>query len=365
MNVVISAAALRSSGGLSIYKQFLLHLKNNVRGDRYIIFIDASMPAPQIDDVEYIVVDLKSHISRIRFDSNECLSILKEKGIHADVAVSLQNTCVNVGAKRNILYYHQSLPFYPNQWNPLKRDEMLLFYYKWIYPFFVKKSLYKGTQVVVQIPFIKRGFCRKFHFPEQNVHVLFPDVERIETEEIKPYTWNDNKVHFIYPATAYSYKKHMTLARAVKGIKRDNQDYSERFKIHLTISEKEHPELKEFIYDNGISSNFDFMGRVSHDTLMSMYKSCSALLFPSIIETLGLPLLEAAAFGMPIVVSDLDYSREVLGGYDGGCFVGANDIESWSREILMIINLQVKYKPLPNREETSWTEFFKLIRNEK
>ena len=364
MNVVVSATALRSSGGLSIYKQFLLHLKNNVNGDRYIIFVDASMPAPFMEGVEYIEVDLQSHIRRIRFDSSECLAILKGKGIRADAAVSLQNTCVNVGAKRNILYYHQSLPFYPNRWNPLKRDERLLFYYKWIYPFFVKKSLSKDTQVVVQIPFIKRGFCRKFHFPEQDVHVLFPDVERIETEEIIPYAWDDNKVHFIYPATAYSYKKHMTLARAVNRIKKDNQEYFQRFKIHLTISEKEHPELEKFIHENGISSSFDFVGRVTHETLLSMYKSSSALLFPSVVETLGLPLLEAAAFGMPIVVSDLDYSREVLGKYDGGCFIGADDIESWGREILKIIDSQVKYKPLLHGEGTSWTEFFKLIRNE-
>ena len=128
MNVVVSTAALRSSGGLSIYKQFLYHLQKNINGDHYFIFVDNSMPAPIIKGVEYIVVDLKSHFKRIKFDNSECLAILKGKGINADVAVSLQNTCVNAAAKKNILYYHQSLPFYSNHWNPLKKDERLLFY---------------------------------------------------------------------------------------------------------------------------------------------------------------------------------------------------------------------------------------------
>ncbi len=49
MNVVVSAAALRASGGLSIYKQFLYHLQKNINGDRYFIFIDKCMPAPNIN----------------------------------------------------------------------------------------------------------------------------------------------------------------------------------------------------------------------------------------------------------------------------------------------------------------------------
>lgn len=361
MNIIVSAAALRSSGGLSIYKQFLYHLQKNINGDRYFIFIDKCMPAPNINGIEYIVVDLKSHFRRIKFDNSECLAILKGKGINADVAVSLQNTCVKAAAKKNILYYHQSLPFYSNHWNPLKKDERLLFYYKWIYPIFVKRSLVENVQVVVQIPFIKRGFCKRFHIPEHSVHILFPDVEKIDIEKIELYNWKDDIVHFIYPATAFSYKRHKILISAVSNISKNNPEYLEKFKIHFTISENEVPQLKEYIKNKGISSNIDFMGRVSHEVLLSMYKSCSALLFPSVVETLGLPLLEAAAFGLPIVVSDLDYSREVLGEYAGGRFVASDNLESWSEEILKIIDSPTKYKPIRCNEESSWKEFFKLI----
>jgi len=39
-------------------------------------------------------------------------------------------------------------------------------------------------------------------------------------------------------------------------------------------------------------------------------------LFPSYIETFGLPLIEAAAFGLPIGVANEAYAHEVLKGYN-------------------------------------------------
>lgn len=43
----------------------------------------------------------------------------------------------------------------------------------------------------------------------------------------------------------------------------------------------------------------------------------SVLLFPSYIETFGLPLLEARMSGSPILASDCPFSHEILDDYDG------------------------------------------------
>jgi glycosyltransferase involved in cell wall biosynthesis len=53
----------------------------------------------------------------------------------------------------------------------------------------------------------------------------------------------------------------------------------------------------------------------SDDVLMALYAGCSALLVPSVGEGFGLPLVEAAQHGLPILARDLPVFREVAGDH--------------------------------------------------
>lgn len=363
MEIVVSATALRSSGALTIYMQFLKHLQNHANGNVYHIFIDKNMPQPSIANVEYIPVDTHSVIKRIQFDNSGCAQILSAKEIRADVAISLQNTCVKLPYKcKHILYYHQSIPLYPNKWNPLKRNERTLFFYKHVYPFFVKKSLSRDTKVVVQIPYIKHRFCKFYDFPAENVYVMFPDIEDSDTGSVTPYKWEDNKKHFIYPATAISYKNHITIVRAILKIKEYSPKSLDFIKIHFTINKEDIPKLHNVIIKNNIGQCFDFMGVVEYKKLLSIYKNCAALLYPSTIETLGLPLIEAASFGRKIIVSDMEYAHEVLGDYNGSEYIPTYDSDAWSQAIINVVSDDIcRYTPLTNNNNSSWNNFFELI----
>ncbi len=48
------------------------------------------------------------------------------------------------------------------------------------------------------------------------------------------------------------------------------------------------------VVKNGVDKNFVFEGIIKHDNLLSYYKSAAALVFPSSIETVGLPLLSGS-----------------------------------------------------------------------
>ena len=65
---------------------------------------------------------------------------------------------------------------------------------------------------------------------------------------------------------------------------------------------RNHPEMSRRLF---------WMSDASDDDLVRAYRGASALLFPSIAEGYGLPLIEAASFGTRIVVSDLDIFREI------------------------------------------------------
>jgi glycosyltransferase involved in cell wall biosynthesis len=85
------------------------------------------------------------------------------------------------------------------------------------------------------------------------------------------------------------------------------------------------------------------------------------MLFPSYIETFGLPLIEAGNFGMPILAADMNYAREVIGDYEGVKFLNYKDSKLWAENIVDLYNKRIKYKPYSINYETSWKDFFELI----
>ena len=53
-------------------------------------------------------------------------------------------------------------------------------------------------------------------------------------------------------------------------------------------------------------------GILTPGQLKIIYKKASALIYPSKIESLGLPLIEARQAGLPVLASELDYVRDVI-----------------------------------------------------
>ena len=43
-----------------------------------------------------------------------------------------------------------------------------------------------------------------------------------------------------------------------------------------------------------------------------IYSKCKALVFPSFVETLGLPLIEAKRYELDVLASELDYVRDIV-----------------------------------------------------
>ena len=115
---------------------------------------------------------------------------------------------------------------------------------------------------------------------------------------------------FIYVASGDPHKNHSRLIEAwvllsLEGI------YP---LLYLTIDEKIYPELSKLI--NGKKEKFNLnienLGSMPHSYIMDMYCEVDALIFPSLVESYGLPLIEARVKGLSIIASELDFVRDVV-----------------------------------------------------
>lgn len=361
-NILVSAAALRTSGARTIYLQFIEHLRTRVDGNCYYIMVDKDMEMPPITGVSYWIVDISRKDKRLWFELWGFKRLLKEKAVKFDAVISLQNLGIHsLRHLPQIIYYHQSLPFFDYKWNPLKKKDLGMMFYKYLYPYFVRFSVGRLTEMIVQLPSIKKGVISRYGLKEKQVHVLFPDLEKIEIGDIPPFNYDDNTVNFIFPATNAPYKGHRFLVKVMQHLWQIDNGIAQSVRIHLTLNESEGQKLLKNTVDERVKNNFVFHGVVPHQQLLSMYKSSRCLLFPSVIETLGLPLIESARFGKPIIACDLEYAHEVLGNYSGATFVPSRSVKKWAEAIVRVAKDTNRYDCLQQPQRSSWEDFFDIV----
>ena len=54
------------------------------------------------------------------------------------------------------------------------------------------------------------------------------------------------------------------------------------------------------------------LGLISEGEIQDLYLNAMALIFPSTLESFGIPLIEARDAGLVIVASELDYVRDIV-----------------------------------------------------
>ena len=84
--------------------------------------------------------------------------------------------------------------------------------------------------------------------------------------------------------------------------------------VKLIFSGSPTAELAARIENRGMTERVVFAGQIPEIQLPSFYKGAIALLFPSLYEGFGLPVIEAMACGTPVITSNTTSLPEVAGG---------------------------------------------------
>lgn len=121
-----------------------------------------------------------------------------------------------------------------------------------------------------------------------------------------------NDRFLLYPANFWRHKNHMMLLTAF-GMYR-NQHPESDLKLVLTgASVGRMGYLQEAVRTMGLQDWVVMPGFLPDDAFVSLLQSCRALIFPSLYEGFGMPVLEAMAAGKPVLCSNLTSLPEVAG----------------------------------------------------
>jgi alpha-1,3-rhamnosyl/mannosyltransferase len=112
------------------------------------------------------------------------------------------------------------------------------------------------------------------------------------------------------------------------------------------------------VFENSSAKEFiSFLGYIPSEDLPAFVSGSLALLVPSWYEGFGIPALEAASCGTPVIASDIPPAREVLGG--AAIFVSPKDTESWEQAMERIAKdsnfvSELSQKGLERAKNFSW-----------
>jgi len=288
---------------------------------------------PEYEETENIIVRRfpwvkKSWGHRYVFDSVTTRGLINE--YKPDKVFSLQNKGIPFYKKEQLVYLH--LPFILTDHKfDIKVDGKKL----WLYQNVVSKSIFsslrKVDKTIVQTQWMKDALIEKAKVKAENIVIQQPDISSnniLEFEDVP-----ENRKRFFYPATAFTYKNHMTLLKAL--------DYAQNnglkdYELILTIEKEENDytkSLADFAEQHNL--NVKFGGKIPREDVFKMYAK-SVLVFPSYVESFGLPLLEARMTGTYVIASDCPFSVEILKGYEKSKFFGETEYKELAEKIFEI-----------------------------
>ena len=244
---------------------------------------------------------------------------------------SLHDMTPNVVTDKRAVYCHNPIIFYDvKRKDVINEFKMFMFsrFYKYIYKINIKKNNF----VVVQQDWIRKRFKKIFKI--KNVVVAHPNVVIDDSNN----NYKNTKIvknSFLYPSFPRIFKNFEVICKAVEILENKN---IENFKVYLTIDGSENIYSKKIVEKYGRLKCIEFIGLQTRENLMKYYSKIETVIFPSKLETWGLPISEAKAFGKNIILADLEYAHETLGTYEKVMFFGPDNAEKLAEKIEMLIN---------------------------
>jgi glycosyltransferase involved in cell wall biosynthesis len=275
-----------------------------------------------------------SWIKRLWFEWVKSRSISRQ--LNSTVWFALHDITPIVVSEKQYVYCHNPTCFV--------RPTLKSLYFDWI---FVAHSLMYGAlysigikrnrDVFVQQDWIKNVFLTKFG--AENVIISRPSPNFISNSDV----WDDARAlkKWLYPTFPRHFKNIEILGEALELL-------AERVmwdgEILVTISGDENRYARWLKRRFGHLKNLKFIGRQSRSEVDALYGVVDGVIFPSILETWGLPITEAQSHRLPLLVSDLPYAHETVGTYNKVLFFDPFDHVSLSNLLLGLENGSVALK---------------------
>ncbi|RYF21116.1 MAG: glycosyltransferase family 1 protein, partial [Oxalobacteraceae bacterium] len=251
----------------------------------------------------------RSWITRLKLEWRE-FSRISER-LKPDLWLSLHDMTPRVTARRQAVYCHNPSPFYRASLMEARFDpRFFLFnaFYMKLYRLFIRRNY----AVIVQQSWLRDAFRQR----TGHAHIVVArpgksaELETVDGLQRQPLVamrspTSERPLRLLYPALPRVFKNIEVLCEAKALLL---PDVASLVDLRLTFDGTESRWAAELVRRFGDTPGISLIGRQDRAGMTREYEACDAVLFPSRLETWGLPITEAKSYHKPLLVADLPYA---------------------------------------------------------
>ena len=229
-----------------------------------------------------------------------------------------------------------------------------------IYP----ASAREATRIIVSAGFTKDCLVERYGVAPEKIDVIHvgygPEYRIIEDREILErvsLAYGLDRPFLFYPAATWPHKNHRNLFSALRILK--ERKVFEGYLVLSGIAMSSHGKVVEEIERQGLGEHVKLLGYLPSGDLPALYNLARELVFPSLFEGFGIPVVEAMACGCPVVCSDATSLPEIAG--DAGVLFNPHSVEEMAESIADVWlddekRLKMRERGLARADLFSWDE---------
>lgn len=313
--ILINTLSIQDSGGMTV----LAKLLNETKDTHYIFLIICNQNENigklyekyrNIENFEFLIIPSKGFLYRLYFENIVFRKMIKEMNI--DLVYNFSGTSQFFSKVPQITKVHNLL-FYSKKIDKVYFQKKQ--YLAWFKQIFLKRIVFHS--MLPQVNYIEvqsnhvKNYMGDFIDISKKQFFIKSDIEVKEELFQKPKQYDlSKKIRFLYivgPHFEYLHKNFEEFVKAIKVLKNENFD----FEIIITLS-KEQLHTSD-LWDKQLDENTNFLGYISKDRLKEQFEDNTILISTSVIETLGLHVVEAIQNGNLTIVPNEIYANSVYG----------------------------------------------------
>jgi glycosyltransferase involved in cell wall biosynthesis len=294
-------------------------------------------------NLKIIPLDVSTHamsLKNVKLDSNTIQDIASSE--KADIIHFFYNWSFPFRKKApSILTVHDVIPF-------TFREAMGLFRNMFLYKPGIRKACRLNDIIATVSDYSKQDIAEKVGVPVEKIRVVpnglrdvNPKDPSLEIELKNRFAINEKYV--LNVGGIHERKNIVKLVHAFAGLV-NHRGYSGKLLITGNVSGAPYQRKMKKICDasvreTGMENRIVFTGYVSEQELDSLFRMAGILIYPSLYEGFGMPILEAMKMGLPVITSNITAMPEVAGG--AAYLVDPNSIEDMTSAMSEVLQNKI------------------------
>ena len=351
MKIAINALSVQGGGGLTFLKNLLDHLLLIDKKNEYLIFAtEEKVEALEIHDhhpnVRTLIYPSRGWVARGMWEQILLPWVLRRERVDILYAPGNQGPalfhCPFVVFIQNVDPLIRGFKGYPLRFLFKREMSRLL----------MRASVWRARKIIAVSEYTRHLTNLAFGYPLEKIVVVYhgsPEDDAMLPDEgaSPPASPKLSKPYLLAVSTIKENKNYENLLEAFAIV---CSEISQPVKL-LIAGEIEDKacflRIKSHVERNRLSSRVDFLGKVEGAALRALYAGSEGLVFPSKIESFGLPPLEAMAYGVPVAASRVEPIVEICD--DAVLYFNPDDPEEMAEAMVKIMRNAELRKTLVER----------------